>query len=176
MLTSLPEDALRQLTNLHALELQHNQLEVFPLWYMSQTSRGLFPNSSHPRSALHLARHSLRELDLAHNCIDALPVRLHHHYLHDHCPYLHSVDFRVQTQEELPQDGSALQDLTRLTRLGLQYNFIGTVPECLTSVANLVSFEHMYAAQLVIERLYIGKPSPVIALFISFPIIFIIFM
>jgi hypothetical protein len=26
---------MRALTNLHTLELQHNQLELFPLWYHS---------------------------------------------------------------------------------------------------------------------------------------------
>lgn len=31
-MTEVPEEAMRALTNLHTLELQHNQLELFPLW------------------------------------------------------------------------------------------------------------------------------------------------
>jgi hypothetical protein len=55
--------------------------------------------------------------------------------------------------------------MTRMTRLGLQYNFFGRVPECISAVANLVSLEHMYAAQLVTDRLYIGTRS--LSLFVS---------
>jgi Leucine-rich repeat (LRR) protein len=36
-LTSVPDEAMRALTNLHTLELQHNQLENFPLWYARDT-------------------------------------------------------------------------------------------------------------------------------------------
>jgi hypothetical protein len=59
-------------------------------------------------------------------------------------------------EDEVPRELGAIEDMTRMTRLGLQYNFFGRVPECIAAVANLVSLEHMYAAQLVTDRLYIG--------------------
>jgi hypothetical protein len=68
-------------------------------------------------------------------------------------------------EDEVPRELGAIEDMTRMTRLGLQYNFFGRVPECIAAVANLVSLEHMYAAQLVTDRLYIGTLTPALPFF-----------